>query len=134
MKSFEDYLNEHVNYSPKKVREYIKELQWEYVDGSREDFNDIFDTTEKYFKENGLEDYTPLYEVDATWDGDDDCHGAIDVYYFRDETDSEYSKRIENAERNARRDYEWELNKERRAKLAEIEERELYEKLKKKYG
>ena len=142
MISLEEYIREHVNYERRTVCEYVPTLERRYLEGTREDLNEYFDEVDEFFKKDErLNGYTPMYEMDYDWEGnygDETYYAVMRVYYMREETDSEMANRINREESNALANYDRAVERDRWEKESnaqkEREERELYEKLKRKYG
>lgn len=140
MEPFEDYLKKKVNYERKTIRRYLHDLDTKYIDGTREDINEFFDSIDEHFKNLHIP-YTPKYEMDYDFDGYDDdreYYAIMYVFYERPETDDEMKSRIESEEKCALRSYQRLEDQEEMEKVRlqrkEAEERALYEELKKKFG
>lgn len=119
----------------KKICQYVPALKFDLYGLDEMSVHDYYQIVTNYFKEHGI-DAEPLLELD--YDIDDDCTKPfLIVYYYREENDSEYNKRIEETEDRIIRNYDaYTLNFDseiKRQVKMEKEEYELYLKLKKKY-
>ena len=118
-----------------KVRQYVPALKFDMYGLDEIPVHDYYQTVTNYFKEHGI-DAEPLLELDYDFD-DDRTIPFLAVYYYREENDTEYNKRIESTEDRIIRNYDaytlnFDLEIERQVKM-EKDEYELYLKLKKKY-
>lgn len=142
MIDFETYIKNRVHYERRDKTVYVPELYRRTLEGTREDLNEYFDEVEKYFEEHEeTRGYTPYYIMETdfeTQNWEDTWYSEMQVCYDRPETDLEMKSRIKSEEDCAIRTYEYNEECEKRKaeseRLIEKQERELYEKLKKKYG